>query len=371
MLRRRPWRIAPLDIALAAALSLLSVVVALLLQPEGATPFDGLGLALILLATAATALRRVRPVATLAASAIGTSAYLTLAYAYGPVLLSVALGVYTVARLGPTRKAVLLSAATLAVLLVHLFTNEAALPGAFGLIPATAWVAVPFTIGSARRLVLEAGIRERAASEQRRLDEERLRLAHEVHDIVGHGLAAIQMQADIALHLKEAKPEQAQAALEVIRRASAAALAELRATLSTIAPAGGADEAGSRAPTPGLDRIEELCRRVRQAGVAVELRWSGQRRRVAPEVDVAAYRLVQESLTNVAKHASDRQALVNILYTPEAIELTVTNRHHGVGMAEGFGIAGMRRRVLGLGGSLEVAEDAGEFRVHAVIPTTD
>ncbi|NJP35049.1 sensor histidine kinase [Micromonospora thermarum] len=265
---------------------------------------DPLGVGLIVVAGLATAARRRCPVPVLVVVALATAGYLTAGYPYGPIMFSVAVAVYAVARRRPPVPAAAWCLGALAVLLVHLFTNDAALPGLLGVFPASAWVAVPFSLGLARRLVVEAGARERRETERRLLDAERLRLAQEVHDIVGHGLAAIQMQADIALHLRRTKPAQALVALEAISRASADALAELRATLAAISPVGAGQRSGDRAPTPGLDRLDDLCERVRAAGVSVALAVHGRRRRLPPAVDVAAYRVLQESLTNVVKHSA-------------------------------------------------------------------
>jgi signal transduction histidine kinase len=139
----------------------------------------------------------------------------------------------------------------LVVLLTHLFTNDAALDGWLGLIPASAWVVVPYAVGTTVRLTREAAELVRSEALRQQLDDERLRIAEEVHDVVGHGLAAIQMQADIALHVAEREPGQTRAALERISRTSAEAFEELRSTLHLIRRAGEIP----RVPTPGLDRI--------------------------------------------------------------------------------------------------------------------
>jgi len=334
---------------------------------------DVLGLTLLVAVCAATALCRRWSLATLALVASGTSGYLALSYPYGPVMFSLAVAVYAVARAVPLLTAALAALGTLALLSTHLLTNPAALSGPAGLVPAVAWVAIPFTLGLARRLVAEAGARERAASERRLLDAERLRLAQEVHDVVGHGLAAIQMQADIALHLRRTRPAHAGEALEAISRASAEALAELRTTLAAIAPSEHTS-AESRAPTPGLARLDDLVARVTDAGVTVDAAVTGARRPLPPSVDLAAYRVLQESLTNVVKHSPHPHAVVEVGYRPGALRLRVANQDLACGPdedADGFGIAGMRRRVTHLGGRLTAgpAPDGSHFEVRATIPT--
>jgi signal transduction histidine kinase len=335
---------------------------------------DPAGIALIVAVGAATVLRRRWPVATLGLVATGTSAYLTVAYPYGPVMFSLAVAVYAVARAVRLVPAALSSLGALALLFVHLLTNPAALPGAAGLLPALAWITIPFTLGSARRLVAGAGARERAESDRRLLDAERLRLAQEVHDVVGHGLAAIQMQADIALHLRRTRPAQAGEALEAISRASAEALAELRTTLAAIAPRDHAPEE-CRAPTPGLARLADLVARVEGAGVTVDATVTGDPRPLPPSVDLAAYRVLQESLTNVVKHSAHPRATVEVGYRPGVVRLRVANQDLAAGPdpghVDGFGIAGMRRRVAHLGGRLSAghAADGARFEVRATIPT--
>jgi signal transduction histidine kinase len=300
----------------------------------------------------------------LAVTTAAVSAYLVTGHPYGPIFLALVAAGYTVGRHTPTPRAVLIAVGAFLGILPHLVIG-ATPTNLAGVVPAAAWIAIPFTIGIARRLVAESRARERAETERRKLDDERLRLATEVHDIVGHGLAAIQLQADIALHVAPAKPDQALAALKAISAASAAALSELRSTLGAIDDT----PAASRAPTPGLARLAELCGRVRDAGVDVDLRVRGEQRGIPSEVDVAAYRIVQESLTNVVKHAHRPHATVLVGYEPTRLTLTITSPHHAAPIREGFGIRGMRRRAEQLGGELGLHQ-GDPLTVYAVLPTS-
>ena len=318
-------------------------------------PADALAAVLVVLAGAVTVLRTRSPVAALLASAAVTSAYLVAGYPFGPVLLAPAVAVYTIARTRPRRTAAIWSAVALVVLLLHLTTGG---PPA-GIVPGTAWVVVPFALGLARRMVAEAQQRERAETERRIVDAERLRIAQEVHDVVGHGLAAIQLQAEIALHLRQSRPEQADAALTAISAASAEALTELRATLAP-GPAVGA---------PGLDRAGRLCDRVRATGVSVDLTVSGPERPLRTAADLTAYRVLQEALTNVVRHSAHPRAEVTIDHQPRTVELRIRNQALDVEHAEGLGIGGMRRRVEQLGGTLTAGPGTnGTFTVRATIP---
>lgn len=334
----------------------------------GQRPIGPAGYALLVVACVPIMLRRRFPIAVLAVITVAVSAYLVTGHPYGPVFFPLAAAGYTVGRHIPTPHAVAAATGAFLGILPHLAVGATPTNPA-GALPAAAWIAIPVTIGIARRLVAEARARERAESERRKLDDERLRLATEVHDIVGHGLAAIQMQADIALHLAPAKPDQALTALRAISAASAAALSELRSTLGAITPTTpGGTPAASHAPVPGLASVPELCRRIRDTGVSVDLRVIGARRPVPPEVDVAAYRIVQESLTNVVKHADQPHASVRVDYQAARVALAISSPHDATPITEGFGIRGMRRRAEQLGGELSL--DRGDaLTVHAVIPT--
>ncbi len=328
---------------------------------ESDTPIGPAAVVLILATVAATTFARRRPGPALLVAAATTSAYLIAGYPYGPILIAFGFCVYAVARHRRLPHAAIWAGLALAVLLAHLFTPNSTI-GLAGLAPGAAWVVVPFTLGAARRLVVEAQTRERAESERRVADAERLRVAQEVHDVVGHGLAAIQMQADIALHLRDARPEMAHEALTAISAASSEALEELRVTLASLS------HADAQAPTPGLARMDDLCARVRTAGVAVDLTVDGTPSPLPTAADVAAYRVLQEALTNVVKHSAHPRAAVTIRHRTRAVDLVVSNQALGEGHADGFGITGMRRRVEQVGGTLTAGPGPGTFAVHAVIP---
>lgn len=332
-------------------------------------PVDVGAVLLVLLAAGATAFRNRHPLPTLLVVAAACSAYLQLTYPYGPILFTVAVAVWTAARLRPPLASGAASLVACAGLLVPLPQHPGALGGAVGILPAVAWVAIPATAGMARRLVAEAGRRERAEADRRLVANERLRLAHEVHDIVGHALAAIQMQADIALHVGEGPRNQERMALATISLASRDALDELRWTLRTHR-----DEPDDRDQRPpGLGRIDRLVAGVEAAGTRVDVEVRGGRRELPERVDLAAYRLVQESLTNVVRHGSDPHATVTVTYTPDELRLEIANGHPAPPVSgrrgHGLGTSGMRSRVEALGGTFHAGHrDDETYVVAAALP---
>jgi signal transduction histidine kinase len=355
------------DVGVTAALTAFTLVALPFLgEAYGVRPVDGLAYALAVTAAVGTLFRTRWPVLALGVVTAATVSYLLLAYPYGPVMVCLVVAVYSLARNLPLRPALLYAAATLALLLVHVFTHPAALGLPEGLIPASAIVMVPFSVGVARRMWHAARTAERDAAEQQARDDERLQLAHEVHDVVGHGLAAIQMQADIALHL--GTPRDASTALEAISKAANEALTELRTTLADIRP-GSAGSVPERAPTAGLANLEVLAQRVRSAGVSVDLVVSGTPRPLPDAVDLTAYRVLQESLTNVVKHGAGSAARVEVEYEPDGVRLAVRNPRSPDGaFVAGFGITGMRHRVESLGGRLDAGPVDESFEVRAALP---
>lgn len=373
MVRPSGWSWAPVrptvDAVAVVALVALTIVVLPYLN-RGGIPSrepDLTAYALVGVAGLAALLRRWRPATALLVAAAATAIYLVMGYAYGPIFGFILLTQYAVARRLPVSRAVPLAVATFVLLLLHLITDPNG-PGLLGVVPAAAWVVLPFTVGVARRMVTQSRARERAVADQQLLDAERLRLAQEVHDVVGHGLAAIQMQADIALHVEDRRPDQARAALKAISTASAEALSELRSTLAAIHP-----DSAQRSPTPGLARVEELCRRVEQAGVQVSLTVTGTPRPLATAADVTAYRVLQEALTNVVKHSPHPAVDVRVMHTDDAVSLEVSNGDLAPAHQPGLGITGMRRRIAQVGGTFSAGPgpDPGRFVVRATIPRSE
>ncbi|HEX8627334.1 MAG TPA: sensor histidine kinase [Catenuloplanes sp.] len=210
--------------------------------------------------------------------------------------------------------------------------------------------------------------RARAEQQRRQASEERLRIARELHDVLGHHLSLINVQAGVGLHLMDSRPEQARSALTAIKTASAEALREVRAVLGVLRPE---EEAAPRQPAPGLDRLAELTA---DAGLPVHTRVRGAARPLPAEVDRAAYRIVQEALTNVRRHAGPQATAVVIVgYDDQALSVRVDDDGPVTpAVGDGNGIAGMRARAEALGGTLQAGpRDDGGFRVAALLPTGD
>ncbi|MDG4775213.1 sensor histidine kinase [Solwaraspora sp. WMMD792] len=246
---------------------------------------------------------------------------------------------------------------------------------ALGLIVAAGLVTEIGTLVADR--VREGVAEQRRLSEERqrrRASEQRLRIAAELHDVLGHHLSLINVRAGVGLHLMDRDPEQARAALEAIAQSSAEALREVRTVLDTLYPRG---EAAPRAPAPGLDRLGELTD---DAAVATRTVIDGTARPLPAAVDRAAYRIVQEALTNVRRHAGPgAAATVTIGYRQDAVVLRIDDDGAGApGPAAlvapapaGNGITGMRERAAALGGELTAGpapDGGGGWRVRARLP---
>jgi signal transduction histidine kinase len=210
-----------------------------------------------------------------------------------------------------------------------------------------------------------------AVAERERADlaaaDERARIARELHDIVAHSVGVIVVQAGAAEQVLESEPETARQALADIRRTGKEALVDLRRMLGLLREGEAATDV---APQPGLDDLARLAERVRQAGLAVELRVEGSRRPVPAGIALTAYRVAQEALTNVLKHADAARADVVLRYGGESLELSVADDGRQAPAAgRGHGLVGMRERVTLFGGELEAGPRAsGGFRVHVRLP---
>ncbi len=208
---------------------------------------------------------------------------------------------------------------------------------------------------------------------RRRTSDERLRMARELHDVISHNIALISVQAAVGLDLMDAQPEQARVSLAAIRTVANEALNELRGVLSALRS--DVNDAAPRSPTPGLARLPELLEFTRAAGVTVTTQTVGQTRALPAAIDTAAYRVVQESLTNVARHAPHARVGVHIGYEASALVVGVDDdggRRVGkvaVASGGGNGIVGMRERVAALGGDFTAGPGSrGGWVVRARFP---
>jgi signal transduction histidine kinase len=233
-------------------------------------------------------------------------------------------------------------------------------------------VAELIRLRSARARALAHG---REQEMRRRASDERMRIARDLHDVLAHNISLINVQANTALHLRERQPERAWTALATINEVSKQALVELRSVLGVLRQV---DEGEPRSPVPGLAGVDELVTRAQAAGLTVKLEVAGERRPLPANVDLAAYRIVQEALTNSAKHAAGSQVAVRITYGEADVAVQVEDAG-GIRTARpdraavlatgGNGLAGMKERVNALYGRLIVGpRPEGGFRVHAWLP---
>ncbi|MFF2813798.1 sensor histidine kinase [Streptomyces sp. NPDC058000] len=348
---------------------------------HGRIPLDPLGHALLLAGAVLLLFRHRYPRATALGIAACCAAYFAAGYPYGPVFVTLALGAFAAIVAGHR---VVAWCAVGGVWLVHLLVAHWLyrwLPPHLGPAPwgqelvVTAWVAAVVAVSElarARREQLARMRAERAAAERRRADEERLRIARELHDVLAHSISVINVQAGVGLALLDSDPEQARTALTTIKAASKEALGEVRQVLDTLRTPGDAP----RAPAPGLDRLPELTEQAGGAGLAVDVTTEGARAALPPGTDLAAFRIVQEALTNIVRHSGSRTARVRLRYAPGALEIRVDDdgpatADTGEPTGGGNGLAGMRERAAALGGTVEAGpRPDGGFRVRARIPLT-
>jgi signal transduction histidine kinase len=329
------------------------------------------------------ALRRRYPLAVLAVSSAATALSVALNEARGLSTLAVVIAVYTVA----------VSTNRLTAVLAGSFTGLVLVGGALYSTRGTVldpekvvlilWSGLAAAVGDAirshRDYVLAAEERARRAEQsrdeetRRRLAEDRLRIARELHDIMAHHIAVINVQAGVAGHVLRSDPAGAQEALGHVRRASQTVLDELGTVLRVLRE--NEEAPAPTEPVPGLGRMEELIESFRGAGLRVTWRRAGQTYRLPAPVDLAAYRLLQESLTNAHKHGGD-SVRIELSYRPEQLTVEVDNEaapeRRGLRsvVGTGYGLLGMRERVSAAGGRMQAGpRPGGGFRIRAVLPT--
>lgn len=344
-------------------------------QPER-QDLDALGLLLLAMGPAALILRGRYPVAVLWFVQVATLGYLLLDYPRGPIFLALIVAFVTAVMSGHRAAAIAsLVVGYVSFLWLPALVGAEPSPGWGAALGLAAWLLVLLTVSEIARSRRERALeleRTRAEGARRRASEERLRIARELHDVLAHNISLINVQAGVALHLMDERPEQARTALTAIKQASNEALGELRSVLDILREG---HEAPPRSPTSGLAHLDDLVAKTEAAGLRVTTRVEGTPRPLPPGVDLAAFRIVQEALTNVTRHAGEAHAEITIGYGER--NLTVQIDDNGVTTTSmtpsgGKGISGMRERVTALDGELEAGpRRGGGFRVRARLPLRD
>jgi signal transduction histidine kinase len=371
-----PRRSLIVDGALAAGLAvvvLLGTDFASQHQPAR-RPFDAGAAALIVLAAGALVLRRRYPVAVMAVVFGAILVYFSIGYPNSPIwLILVTAYVTAVFRGHRVAAAIVAGIGLVTVPWLDFWFRKAPAPSFAVVAGLAAWLLV--LLGTAeivrirRERAVEA-IRVRREETLRRASEERLRIARELHDALGHHLSLISVQSGVALHLNDDLPEEVRTSLTAIRDASNEGLSELRSVLDVLRQDG---ERAPRSPTSTLGRLDDLVSQSAAAGLEVLVETEGEPRPLPFGVDVAAFRIVQEALTNVTRHARGAVATVRVIYGERLLTVEVEDDGAGTptrgSVGTGKGIVGMRERVGALGGELQAGPGPrGGFRVRARLP---
>jgi signal transduction histidine kinase len=352
--------------------------------------YDPLSLILLVLQTLPLIVRRRYPLAVLVVTVLATLAHAALAREELSSTLGFLVALFTAGERLDRRVSALATVAC-AVAFGSLIAVRAPLPaGLSGLVQTELAIVVAWLLGTwsrERRAHIET-IEERARRLEQEREEraeravaaERERIARELHDVVTHHVSVIVIQAGAALLALDRHPDDAREAVRAIDATGRQALGDMRRVLGVLGqPARGADgnQDGERlAPMPSLDRLGELLDQLRSSGVVVELSVAGERRLLDPALELSAYRIVQEALTNVLKHAPGARARVSVEYAPAELRVEVVDDGRGRGrlgaigdeVHSGHGLIGMRERAALFGGTLEAGPAGRGFRVSARLP---
>jgi signal transduction histidine kinase len=332
---------------------------------------DWLFVLLLILSTVPYAWRRRWPTAAFLISMVAVTVLWLLGYNAGALPLMLMFGGYFVAVARPARELVLCSAVALGCFGLLWWAGGAPYGPRDALISVLA-LAITVGVGRAGRLRVDlANARAEAAEEavRRRSSEERLRIARELHDIIGHSLGTIAVQAGVGRHLMEAEPEKAADALDSIAKISRDSLEEVRSVVAALR-----DDVPPYRPAPGLADLPELVETVRATGLAVELTLPDDVEAVPRQTGAAVYRITREALTNVLRHSGASNASVQVDHHDGRVDVAILDDGGGAGnglgpSGSGHGIAGMRERAEALGGSLSAGPSTdGGFLVTASLP---
>jgi len=376
------------DVALALFVTVIQVLggmVSVPLEPPS-TPVSAVGYALLIISGMAVVARRSRPVAVFVITAVSSLIYFGFDFPDRMSYLALFVALYTLAAYGDGRRSLVIAGAGISVLSVGWLIAGADVEP----LSAIGWVF--FRIGAAvisttlgenirsRRVIADeaqqrAELAERSREEEARarVDAERLRIAREVHDTVAHAIAIINVQSGVTAHVLDKRPEQAREALRAIEQTSSRALQEMRAILGVLR------DGDDRGPYPGLDHIHELTGKARDAGLDITLEQTPPVTPLSSAVGSAAYRIVQESITNVIRHVGPTRVTVALEPSVDDLRIRVIDEGRRAitpardtrTTAPGRGIIGMQERCRLLGGELDAkSRPDGGFEVIARLPLT-
>lgn len=360
------------DAAITVVLAIVLVILVRVASEVGARPVDAVAYSIVLAIAAIQMFRRRFPIQVLVASFVLDFAYHALSYPAIGVAIPLAVPLFTVSLLGDVAAVAVVVSGVLGTLAWMVFGESQPFLDSLGVVVRegailVAVVMAGFATRGRRLLAIETRERLRLArvEQEARITSERMRIARELHDVIAHTVAVIGIQARVAADTLADQPEQARQALEVISDSTREATSELRATIDVLREG---DET-PLTPAPGLDQVPALVESVEGGGLPVEVTMSGVERRLPGSVELTAYRVLQESLTNVVRHAGATAASIEIAYLPDGLKVTVTDDGIGGQATPGFGITGMKERVLACGGEFGAGPTSnGGFRVTALIP---
>ncbi len=366
------------DGALALAATVVSLLIVASFFDDVTPPARFVALVVLVIHDLSLALRRLAPWAVLSVNA--ATGLVVVALGFNMVVLHVAplIALYTVAAAEPRRRSLLAVAITLGALvaaeLIAGWQSDLSTIAGNVIVVGVTWLAGSFAYQRHRYIAeLETRTEELAAAREelanQAVTEERLRIARELHDVVAHSLSMIAVQSGVGAHVIDTQPGQAKQALSAIEAASRAALDEMRRLVGVLRDA---DAHIDLAPPAGLDRLGELARSVTESGTTVTVDVTGDARPLPAAIDAALFRVVQEALTNVVRHAHASAARVTIGYGPQAVRVEIVDNGTGsrTPLREGHGISGIRERTRLLDGTVDVESlRDGGFRIGVELPT--
>jgi len=366
---RHPWVRIAAQIVVLELIVILSTLTAARFHPNS-RPVDAIAIGLAVIAAGAIGVSGRWPGAAVGIALLSVLTYHWIGYAPGPIDLALMVALFSAATPQHLWRSIGFGAAiVLGYLAVGLLTPGGISPQGLLLGPLAVLASLGLGFAVVGQRTYARARREEET--QRRVTEERLRIARELHDVVSHSISTINVQAGVAAHVMGERPEQAREALLAIKETSKETLRELRGILQVLRQV---DDVEPRGPAPGLAQLEILVKTTSEAGVPTKTSILGTARPLPAAIDLAAYRIIQESLTNVVRHAGRATAEVTLAYEPSRIVIDVSDDGRGPlpgnGAAGGHGIAGIRERVGAAGGGIEAGpRDGRGFRLRAWLPT--